>query len=162
MTPHKLQSHNPPQNRLHSRSRIICNLKSSLKRAQPFFARYNIESLPALTWSDSEQKFASEGRTDLLRAERQAQRLSLYFPQVRANGLIIFVPKFGIEGPVYLSLKEDGSPAKGKDTDLILDEELQTLKSKEGDWSYTVSLVFSSMRHCVNIVSAEKLHSSEY
>lgn len=34
--------------------------------------------------------------------------------QVRANGLIIFVPKYGIEGPVYLTKhKKDASAAQG-------------------------------------------------
>lgn len=41
---------------------------------------------------------------------------------------------------MYLSSKEGTNSAKEKDADLALDEELQTLKSKSGDWSYTVSL----------------------
>lgn len=60
--------------------------------------------------------------------------------QVRSNGLIIFVPKFGIEGPVYLTSKEESKAEGKKETDYVLDEELQTIKSQKGDASYTVSL----------------------
>ena len=65
--------------------------------------------------------------------------------QVRANGLIIFVPKFGIEGPVYLTAKGAPPAASGTATvgesDFLLDEEKQTVKSKDGKTSYTVSLL---------------------
>ena len=34
-------------------------------------------------------------------------------PQVRANGLIVFVPKYGIEGPIYLTKKDSKSSQGG-------------------------------------------------
>lgn len=83
--------------------------------------------------------------------------------QVRANGLIIFVPKYGIEGPVYLTKKDsskteedsrssshmqastasNGTSAGNKSADssqdgFVLDEDKQTVVSKDGHRSYTV------------------------
>ena len=58
--------------------------------------------------------------------------------QVRANGLIVFVPKFGIEGPVYLIPKDEAKGKEKQESDLVLDEDLQTIKSRKGDTSYTV------------------------
>ena len=55
---------------------------------------------------------------------------------MRANGLIVFIPKFGIEGVVHLTPKEDKkapSPAAYK-----LDEERQTVTSADGALAFTV------------------------
>ena len=74
--------------------------------------------------------------------------------QVRANGLIIFVPKYGIEGPVYLTKKDSasrhssgmqastagstGSTADSAQDEFTLDEDKQMVTSKDGRRSYTV------------------------
>lgn len=70
--------------------------------------------------------------------------------QVRANGLIVFVPKYGIEGPVYLTEKPAGAasapaaaPAHAAHSadaapDYVLDEEKQTVTSKDGVVRFTV------------------------
>ena len=82
--------------------------------------------------------------------------------QVRANGLIIFVPKYGIEGPVYLTKKDstksqdrsgshmqasttasnsttaDSQLAGSSQDDFVLDEDKQMVVSKDGQRSYTV------------------------
>lgn len=44
--------------------------------------------------------------------------------QVKANGLIVFVPKYGIEGPVYLTGKE-AADKKQSDKLYVLDEDTQ-------------------------------------
>ncbi|GJP42957.1 hypothetical protein CLOM_g2477 [Closterium sp. NIES-68] len=69
---------------------------------------------------------------------------------VRSNGLIVFVPKYGIEGPVYLMPKE---PPKGKavaiaaaskldgnvaSSDWVVDEKTQTVESKDGKRRFKV------------------------
>ncbi|CAI5531049.1 unnamed protein product, partial [Closterium sp. Naga37s-1] len=69
---------------------------------------------------------------------------------VRSNGLIVFVPKYGIEGPVYLVPKE---PPKGKaaavaaankldgnapSSDWVVDEKSQTVESKDGKRRFKV------------------------
>ena len=59
--------------------------------------------------------------------------------QVRANGLIVFVPKFGIEGLVYLVNKDAPRENLQDATDYVLDEEKQTVKSKDGAVTFTVS-----------------------
>ncbi len=49
--------------------------------------------------------------------------------------MIIFVPKYGIEGPVYLV----GKDASAEDADAYqLDEAKQTVSSKDGRTRYTV------------------------
>lgn len=108
-------------------------------------------SYPSLV-RESRRKSLANAEISIQTAQPLQSLIDLGLLQVRANGLIVFVPKYGIEGPVYLSSKESSS-AKEKDADLILDEELQTLKSRNGDWSYTVSLTLSqrsSTRGCVN------------
>jgi exosome complex exonuclease DIS3/RRP44 len=77
---------------------------------------------------------------------------------VRANGLIVFVPKYGIEGPVYLddgeaaaAAAEDGgggrqarkagggsAAAAAADGAYLYDEEKQTVRSSDGAVAYTV------------------------
>ena len=62
--------------------------------------------------------------------------------QVRANGLVIFVPKYGIEGPVYLTEKAKAASmqgigrtdpeAKSGSEDFQLDEDQQMIASKDG------------------------------
>ena len=55
---------------------------------------------------------------------------------MRANGLIVFIPKFGIEGVVHLNPKDDG---KGQAAGgFKLDEERQTVASPDGSLAYTV------------------------
>ena len=65
------------------------------------------------------------------------QSISCSGLQVRANGLIVFIPKFGIEGVVHLNPKEDkkGAPATGG---FKLDEERQTVSSPDGSLAFTV------------------------
>lgn len=55
--------------------------------------------------------------------------------QVKANGLIVFVPKYGIEGPVYLTPKDNNQPAEQQ---YILDEEKQCVVAVDGSSRYTV------------------------
>lgn len=72
---------------------------------------------------------------------------------MRANGLVIFVPKYGIEGPVYLTEKakrtqldqaggpQGGAAAAGKppaEEEWVLDEELQSVAARDGRARYTV------------------------
>ncbi|CAL5222204.1 g4534 [Coccomyxa viridis] len=62
--------------------------------------------------------------------------------RVRANGLVVFVPKYGIEGPVYLTEKAKtasmqgigagNTAAKPGSEDFQLDEDQQMLASKDG------------------------------
>lgn len=89
-------------------------------------------------------------------------------PQVRSNGLIVFVPKYGIEGPVYLDdaaataaaagadggssgsgAGAGGSSGSGKarrgvgaappaDSQYVYDEEKQTVHSRDGRLAFTV------------------------
>eukprot|EP00983_Pelagomonas_calceolata_P128257 1161493-Pelagomonas_calceolata.AAC.1 len=61
--------------------------------------------------------------------------------QVKANGLIVFVPKYGIEGPVYLTPRADGNSNTGPSSSssntkaaaesaFVLDEKKQTVVSR--------------------------------
>lgn len=52
--------------------------------------------------------------------------------KIRANGFIVFVPKYGIEGPVYLMRKDE------KGGDWVVDEEQQKVKKMDGSMSYSV------------------------
>ena len=54
--------------------------------------------------------------------------------KVRANGLIVFVPKYGIEGPVYLVEKGDEA-AKAQ---WALDEETQMVAHRDGSRRYKI------------------------
>ena len=54
--------------------------------------------------------------------------------QVRANGLIVFIPKYGIEGPVYFSGPEDAQP----DGEWVLDAEAMTVTSRDGAQQYAI------------------------
>jgi len=69
--------------------------------------------------------------------------------QVRANGVIVFVPKYGIEGPVYLTVRPggpgapDAAPGRAAapacaGAELVLDEEKQTVSSRDGAVRVTV------------------------
>lgn len=52
--------------------------------------------------------------------------------QVKANGLIVFVPKYGIEGPVYLVTRDNnkkGAAAAVDEPQFVLDEEAQAVTS---------------------------------
>eukprot|EP00775_Hariotina_reticulata_P011972 gene11972-12115_t len=55
--------------------------------------------------------------------------------KVKANGLVVFVPKYGIEGPVYLVAKD---AVNNQQQQYILDEEKQTVVSADGRTSFTV------------------------
>ncbi|KAF9618769.1 hypothetical protein IFM89_002464 [Coptis chinensis] len=52
--------------------------------------------------------------------------------KIRTNGFIVFVPKYGIEGPVYLT------PRGEKGGDWFVDEEHQKVKKMDGSISYSV------------------------
>ncbi|KAL2609132.1 hypothetical protein R1flu_027705 [Riccia fluitans] len=54
--------------------------------------------------------------------------------RIKSNGLIVFVPKFGIEGPVYLTGKKDTKD----ESDWIVDEQSQTTVSRDGKYRYKV------------------------
>ncbi|KAL3677411.1 hypothetical protein R1sor_027359 [Riccia sorocarpa] len=54
--------------------------------------------------------------------------------RIKSNGLIVFVPKFGIEGPVFLTGKKD----KKEESDWIVDEQSQTTASRDGKYRYKV------------------------
>ncbi|KAF2575535.1 hypothetical protein F2Q70_00000958 [Brassica cretica] len=53
--------------------------------------------------------------------------------KIRSNGFIVFVPKYGIEGPVYLTAK--GEKGVG---DWYVDEEKQKIVKMDGSLSYSV------------------------
>lgn len=84
--------------------------------------------------------------------------------QVKANGLVVFVPKYGIEGPVYLAGPKDKNnhnpttappaavqppPTDGRGLQYILDEEAQTVRSTDG------SVAFSVFDKCAVRISVE-------
>ncbi|GAA0143470.1 exoribonuclease [Lithospermum erythrorhizon] len=52
--------------------------------------------------------------------------------KIRSNGFIVFVPKYGIEGPVYLTTRAD------KGGEWIVDEHQQKVKKTDGSVSYSV------------------------
>uniref|UniRef100_A0A7N0U7U6 Exosome complex exonuclease RRP44 homolog A n=1 Tax=Kalanchoe fedtschenkoi TaxID=63787 RepID=A0A7N0U7U6_KALFE len=53
--------------------------------------------------------------------------------KIRSNGFIVFVPKFGIEGPVYLTARSE----KGSG-EWTVDEQQQKVKKADGSVSYSV------------------------
>lgn len=57
--------------------------------------------------------------------------------QVKQNGLVVFVPKYGIEGPVYLTPKDAANNAN-QALQFILDEEKQTVASTDGSVRFAV------------------------
>ena len=60
--------------------------------------------------------------------------------RVKANGLIVFVPKFGIEGPVFLGGKPGGEGEGGAAAAaaFAFDEDKQTVRSASGSVQYTI------------------------
>eukprot|EP00873_Tetraselmis_striata_P021093 jgi/Tetstr1/441357/TSEL_029608.t1 len=67
--------------------------------------------------------------------------------RVRANALVVFVPKYGIEGPVFLTDKNEqqrkGAPAAAAAAtaagdEFVLDEKAQSVTSKDGNQKYTL------------------------
>lgn len=52
--------------------------------------------------------------------------------KIRSNGFIVFVPKYGIEGPVYLTPKGD------KGGEWTVDEKQQKIRKLDGSVSYGV------------------------
>jgi exosome complex exonuclease DIS3/RRP44 len=69
-------------------------------------------------------------------------------PQVKANGLIVFVPRYGIEGPLYLTPKDGARQAGGQQQQqaegqqqqqqFVLDEERQVVTSADGKLRFAV------------------------
>ncbi|XP_059644993.1 exosome complex exonuclease RRP44 homolog A [Cornus florida] len=53
--------------------------------------------------------------------------------KIRSNGFIVFVPKYGIEGPVYLTARGDKGGGEW-----LVDEQQQKVKKKDGSISYGV------------------------
>ncbi len=95
--------------------------------------------------------------------------------QVKANGLVVFVPKYGIEGPVYLTARDKNNAAStslgaaaaasagsaaGSDQpagqqqqrpqQFLLDEEAQTVTSADG------SVRFALFDKCAVRISVEE------
>jgi exosome complex exonuclease DIS3/RRP44 len=61
--------------------------------------------------------------------------------QVKANGLVVFVPRYGIEGPVFLTEKEGETAADAQQqqqSQFVLDEDKQTLVAADGSVRYSV------------------------
>jgi exosome complex exonuclease DIS3/RRP44 len=67
--------------------------------------------------------------------------------QVKANGLVVFVPRFGIEGPVLLTPKDDplqgasagaGTGADQQQPQFVLDEDRQSVVSGDGALRFSV------------------------
>lgn len=62
--------------------------------------------------------------------------------RVRCNGLIVFVPKYGIEGPVFLDDgKDDGTAGTDNNNNksvYIYDEERQRVESQDGSVCFTI------------------------
>ncbi|CAM6111100.1 unnamed protein product [Calypogeia fissa] len=57
--------------------------------------------------------------------------------RIKSNGLIVFVPKYGIEGPIFLSGKEK-QKSKDKESDWIVNEQDQTTSSRDGKYHFKV------------------------
>lgn len=93
---------------------------------------------------------------------------------VRSNGLVVFVPKYGIEGPVYLTAKHKGKKDPSdkndegteKDGMWIVDEEHLTVVSVDGKIRYkvldrvTVRIVVEEIhigrpKLCLNVVQKD-------
>ena len=76
--------------------------------------------------------------------------------RVRENGLILFVPKFGIEAPVYFA--SDGAKADAS-ADWELDEQGMSVRSKDGGQTYRMfdrcAVRITVERH--GVASREKL-----
>lgn len=53
--------------------------------------------------------------------------------RLRSNGFFVFVPKFGIEGPVYLTPR--GEKGSGE---WFVDEQQQRIRKMDGSISYSV------------------------
>ena len=59
--------------------------------------------------------------------------------QVKANGLGVFVPRYGIEGPVFLTDKEGSqAAAEAQQPQFVLDEDKQTIVAADGSAHYSV------------------------
>ena len=63
--------------------------------------------------------------------------------QVKANGLVVFVPRYGIEGPVFLTDKDGNSTdpqqqQQQQQQQFVLDEERQTVVAADGSARYSV------------------------
>ncbi len=56
-------------------------------------------------------------------------------PQVKANGMVMFVPKYGIEGPVYFQGKDDSMEEAPQ---YLVDEAAQTVSTADGTLLYTI------------------------
>lgn len=60
--------------------------------------------------------------------------------KIQSNGFIVFVPKFGIEGPVYLIGKGASKNASGSTSECswVVDEEMQTVRASDGNCTFRV------------------------
>eukprot|EP00898_Chlorokybus_atmophyticus_P008814 jgi/Chlat1/8934/Chrsp94S08251 len=58
--------------------------------------------------------------------------------KVRTNGIIVFVPKYGIEGPIYVTPHAKSKGEAAVTDDFTLDEERQTVVSKDGKIAFRV------------------------
>ncbi|CAI0404594.1 unnamed protein product [Linum tenue] len=56
--------------------------------------------------------------------------------KIRSNGFIVFVPKYGIEGPVYLTPKGEKGGSSGGEW--FVDEQQQKIKKMDGSVSYGI------------------------
>ncbi|CAJ1974555.1 unnamed protein product [Sphenostylis stenocarpa] len=56
--------------------------------------------------------------------------------KIRSNGFFVFVPKYGIEGPIYLTKAEKGSEKRSGEW--YVDEQQQKIKKMDGSLSYSV------------------------
>jgi exosome complex exonuclease DIS3/RRP44 len=83
-------------------------------------------------------------KTDYQPTGPQPNRNRINPPQVKANGLIVFVPRYGIEGSVYLTPKEGegggggGGAAGEQQQQFVLDEERQVVSSADGRLRFTI------------------------
>jgi len=100
--------------------------------------------------------------------------------KLRTNGIIVFVPKYGIEGPVMLSLKggdqgkqdKDSNAAEGATNEFLLEDDGQSMVSRDGKQRFRVfdkiavqirvEETTGRRRHLVlNLVPRETLPESE-
>nr|XP_024399335.1 exosome complex exonuclease RRP44 homolog A-like isoform X2 [Physcomitrium patens]XP_024399336.1 exosome complex exonuclease RRP44 homolog A-like isoform X2 [Physcomitrium patens] len=70
--------------------------------------------------------------------------------KIRSNGFIVFVPKYGIEGPVYLVGKEAKQTAV--DGMWVVDDENQIIRSSDGSRTFKV---LSSVRVHIEVVEPQ-------
>eukprot|EP00249_Psilotum_nudum_P021681 c28202_g1_i1 orf=199-3033(+) len=73
--------------------------------------------------------------------------------KIRSNGFIVFVPKYGIEGPVYLTTREKkGEKQDEGEVEWEVDEEHQKISSKHGHQVYRV---LDKVTVCIQVVEPQ-------